>query len=164
MIAVTAQALVGSGDLAGQDVQDFLHRLFTLAVVSGSDDKEHWFALAEQPMRYVAEQGIGWTGLIAIDPRDHDLEGARDAYARAARLSSRKEPPSQIPRHAQSSKAASESQACYVQGLKPRVSTDSVRRYYEATLLDYRILWMGSSNRAIHFGYWAPGVTSPDLV
>jgi tocopherol O-methyltransferase len=30
----------------------------------------------------------------------------------------------------------------------------SVRDYYEATLLDYRILWMNRTNRAMHFGYW----------
>ncbi|HEY4938350.1 MAG TPA: hypothetical protein VIJ69_04940 [Actinomycetota bacterium] len=26
--------------------------------------------------------------------------------------------------------------------------------YYEETWLDYRMLWLNPSNRAIHFGYW----------
>jgi tocopherol O-methyltransferase len=29
-----------------------------------------------------------------------------------------------------------------------------IRAYYDETWLDYRMLWLNSQNRAIHFGYW----------
>lgn len=29
-----------------------------------------------------------------------------------------------------------------------------IRAYYDETWLDYRVLWLNSANRAIHFGYW----------
>jgi len=29
-----------------------------------------------------------------------------------------------------------------------------IRAYYDQTWLDYRMLWLNSQNRAIHFGYW----------
>jgi cyclopropane fatty-acyl-phospholipid synthase-like methyltransferase len=39
---------------------------------------------------------------------------------------------------------------------KPVVRGDpqSIASYYEETWLDYRMLWLNPSNRAIHFGYW----------
>lgn len=37
---------------------------------------------------------------------------------------------------------------------------DDVVAYYERSWFDYRFLWMNPKNRAIHFGYWGPGVTS----
>ncbi len=33
-------------------------------------------------------------------------------------------------------------------------SLDDVRRYYDETWLDYRLLWLNPANYAIHFGYW----------
>ena len=36
-------------------------------------------------------------------------------------------------------------------------TTQRVRDYYEATLLDYRILWMDRRTRAMHFGSWGDG-------
>ena len=30
----------------------------------------------------------------------------------------------------------------------------SIVRYYDATRLDYRILWFGKKNRSVHFGYY----------
>lgn len=29
-----------------------------------------------------------------------------------------------------------------------------IRRYYDETWWDYRVLWLNSANRAMHFGYW----------
>ncbi|HYB01120.1 MAG TPA: hypothetical protein VED37_12960, partial [Ktedonobacteraceae bacterium] len=29
-----------------------------------------------------------------------------------------------------------------------------IRAYYDETWFDYRMLWLNSQNRAIHFGYW----------
>ena len=37
---------------------------------------------------------------------------------------------------------------------------DPVVAYYERSWFDYRFLWMNPDNRAIHFGYWGPGVSS----
>lgn len=37
---------------------------------------------------------------------------------------------------------------------------DPVVAYYERSWFDYRFLWMNPDNRAIHFGYWGPGVKS----
>ncbi len=39
---------------------------------------------------------------------------------------------------------------------KPLVRGDpkTTASYYEETWLDYRMLWLNPSNRAIHFGYW----------
>lgn len=36
----------------------------------------------------------------------------------------------------------------------------AVRKYYDATRLDYRFLWLNRRDRAMHFGYWSPGVRS----
>lgn len=33
-----------------------------------------------------------------------------------------------------------------------------VRAYYDSTWFDYRALWLNPANRAIHFGWWGPGV------
>ena len=33
-----------------------------------------------------------------------------------------------------------------------------VRAYYDSTWFDYRALWLNTSNRAIHFGWWGPGI------
>lgn len=30
----------------------------------------------------------------------------------------------------------------------------AIRSYYEQTWLDYRVVWLNRTNRAIHFGYW----------
>jgi cyclopropane fatty-acyl-phospholipid synthase-like methyltransferase len=35
-----------------------------------------------------------------------------------------------------------------------------IRAYYDATWLDYRLLWLNRRNRAIHFGYWDAHTTS----
>ena len=35
--------------------------------------------------------------------------------------------------------------------------TSDVHRYYEATWFDYRLLWLDSHTRAMHFGYEQPG-------
>lgn len=32
----------------------------------------------------------------------------------------------------------------------------AVRRYYDGTWHDYRVLWMNRHNRALHFGFWGP--------
>ena len=37
---------------------------------------------------------------------------------------------------------------------------DRVETYYEDTWIDYRFTWMNEENRALHFGYWAPGIKS----
>jgi tocopherol O-methyltransferase len=34
----------------------------------------------------------------------------------------------------------------------------AVRKYYDATRLDYRFLWLNGRDLAVHFGYWGPGV------
>ena len=37
---------------------------------------------------------------------------------------------------------------------KPLHVVEELRRYYDGTWLDYRLLWLNKSNYAIHFGYW----------
>lgn len=37
---------------------------------------------------------------------------------------------------------------------------DRVRKYYDATVLDYRTLWTGTKDLAMHFGYFADGTES----
>jgi SAM-dependent methyltransferase len=34
----------------------------------------------------------------------------------------------------------------------------AVRKYYDATRLDYRFLWLNRRDLAVHFGYWGPGI------
>ncbi|MGH2406858.1 MAG: SAM-dependent methyltransferase [Candidatus Limnocylindrales bacterium] len=34
----------------------------------------------------------------------------------------------------------------------------AVRKYYDATRLDYRFLWLNRRDQAMHFGYWSPGI------
>jgi tocopherol O-methyltransferase len=37
---------------------------------------------------------------------------------------------------------------------------EAVKKYYAATLIDYRFLWTGTRDLAMHMGYWADGITS----
>lgn len=36
----------------------------------------------------------------------------------------------------------------------PADDIDTIRRYYDETFIDYRIVWLNPATRAMHFGYW----------